>query len=95
MGQELLTHREYGPKLPVMTTSSFKTATYRGLRLYGVPALLVNHLRIADDAGLLSDADWKALGTTPGRNTAYAMGLRADLVAHRRTLALSENGSSC
>jgi len=71
----------------MITTEGYKAATLRGLRLYGVPALLVNHLRIADDAGLLSDADWRVLGTTPGRDVAYALGLRADLVAHRRTIA--------
>lgn len=69
------------------TTTGYKAMTLRGLRLSGVPALLINHLSIADSAGLLSDEDWRKLGRTPGKDVAYALGLRADLVAHRQTLA--------
>ena len=74
-----------------MTTKGYKTATLRGLRLYGVPSLLISHITMADAAGLLSDADWHKLGHTPGRDAAYALGLRADLVAHRQSLANQEN----
>ena len=81
-----------------MTTKGYKTATLRGLRLYGVPSMLVDTLRDADNAGLLSDADWKALDETPAssvhlplrtcRDVAYAIGLRPEVcAAHREKLA--------
>jgi hypothetical protein len=70
-----------------MTPRAFKTATLRGLRLYGVPAMLVAALNDADRAGLLSDADWHALGHTPGKDTAYKIGLRPEVCAAHRESA--------